>query len=257
MNLRPSIQITVILCAALLFAGCVKDVSIADQAADKTVIEAIIEVGEPVVEVYIHGLRGVIEDQVLSNLNITLNGPVEEVTLSPIPARPGYYEGIFSNHILPESSYTLTVERESEVISAEATTPPSMAAFSSSKEYLDATLSGDLVFLEWTGVNTGSVNEYFYVIELIPLEEDAEELRNSYGESSPSRVVSFTSEITLSVDVFNFFGDHSIEVFAISKDFEALYVAQPDAGLNGPSNIQNGYGYFLGASVIQGSLEIR
>ena len=257
MNLRPSIQITVILCAALLFTGCVKEVPIADQAADKTVIEAVIEVAQPKVEVYIHGLRGVIEDQVLSTLSVTVSGPQEGLSLSPVLDKPGYYEGVFSEPILPESSYSLTVEREGELISAEAITPPIMGTLSSSKDFLDATINGDLVFLEWTGVNTGSVNEYFYVIELIPLDADAEEIIKVYGVSSPSRVVSYNSEASLSVDDFNFFGHHSIEVFAISKDFEALYVAQPDAGLNGPSNIQNGYGYFLGASVIQGSLEIR
>lgn len=256
MNLRPSIQITMILCAALLFAGCAKEVPIADRAADKTVIEAIIEVNQSQVEVYVHGLRGVIEDQYLSSLNITVNGPEEGMILSPVSEKPGYYQGVFSNPIQPESSYALTVEREGAFISAETITPPAMSTLSSSKEYLDATISGDLVFLEWTGVNDGSVNEYFYVVELIPLEEDAEVIK-LYGDSSPSRVVSYTSEVTLSIDDFNFFGHHSIEVFAISKDFEALYVAQPDAGLNGPSNIQNGYGYFLGTSVIHGALEIR
>ena len=68
MNLRPSIQVAVLLCIALLFIGCAKEVPIVDQAADKLVIEGTLEVGQPINDFRIHGLRGVVEDQPQNDL---------------------------------------------------------------------------------------------------------------------------------------------------------------------------------------------
>ncbi len=257
MNLRTNKLLAAMLCIALLFVGCAKESTLADQAAEKLVIECTLEVGEPIEGVYVHGLRGIVADEAQSDLHIEIIDEVNTVLLSPIIDKPGFYQGPETYLISPESSYSLNVVFGEELISAETSTPPTMGVLSSSKDHIDAEIQGDLVFLEWTGVNTGSFNEYFYVIELIPLDDDAEAIMRFSENEKANNVLAYTSEATLSINDFNFFGPHSIKVYAISKDFEALFAPQSNVNQNGPSNIMNGYGYFIGASVIEGSLEIR
>ncbi len=256
MNLNFYIQSPLLLCIALLFVGCAKELPIAEQAADSLVVEATLVVGEPIQEVFVHGLRGVVEDQTQSTLRVEVNSPSENFLLSPIADKPGYYQGPETYLVEEETSYTLSIPFNDELVFAETETPPSMEVLSYSKDHIDAEVQGDLVFLEWTGVNTGSFNEYFYVIELTPLDSEADAIVRISEDPKSSNVLSYTSEATLSIEDFNFFGPHSIKVYAISKDYESLFSPQSDSGLNGPSNIQNGYGYFLGTSVIEGDLDI-
>jgi len=257
MNPNFYIQSPVLLCIALLFVGCAKEVPIAEQAADILVVEATLVVGEPIQEVFIHGLRGVVEDQTQHNLQVKVTGPTEDIVLSPVADKPGYYQGPETYLITQNASYTLSIPFNDELVLAETETPPSMEALSYSKDHIDAEVQGDLVFLEWTGVNTGSFNEYFYVIELTPLDSQAAEIVRISEDPKSSSVLSYTSDATLSIEDFNFYGAHSIKVYAVSKDYESLFTPQSDSGVNGPTNIQNGYGYFLGTSVIEGDLEIR
>jgi len=257
MKPKLTIQSPVFLCIALLFMGCAKEVSIDDQAAEILVIESTLEVGSPINDLYIHGLRGLVADEPMSDLRVELTSGTDAMILSPDDDKPGYYDGPQTYLISPERSYSLKIVSGDELITAETTTPPNMGMLSSSKDHIDAEVQGDLVFLEWTGVNNGSFNEFFYVIELIPLDDDAEAIQRFSDDAKTNNVVTYTSEATLSIDDFDFFGPHSIKIYAISKDYENLFTPQASANANGPSNIMNGYGYFIGASVIEGSLEIR
>jgi hypothetical protein len=256
MNPNFYIKSPLILCIALLFVSCAKEVPVAEQAADILVVEATLVVGEPIQEVFIHGLRGVVEDQTQSSLQVELISPTERLFLSPIADKPGYYQGPETYLIEPETSYALSIPFNDELVQAETETPPIMEALSYSKDYIDAEMQGDLVFLEWTGVNMGSFNEYFYVIELTPLDSEAEAIVRLGEDPKTTNVLSYTSEATLSIEDFNFYGPHSIKVYAVSKDYESLFTPQSTPEINGPTNIQNGYGYFLGTSVIEGDLEI-
>lgn len=245
------------LAAAVLLSSCSKPDSIVDQAAEQLVVKAVLKVGEPIQEVQISGLDGAATGTLSGIHTVKVSSDNVNTALSPVPGRPGFYQAPDNILIEEKSTYTLSIQRGDEFITAQSSTPPSMNDLVSSKDHIETTLSDDLVFLEWSGVNTGSFQEYFYMVELIPMDEEAETIRQVTGDYQSSKIISNVPEVTLSVDDFDFFGDHSIKVYAVSKEHEALFAPQADPGLNGPSNILGGHGYFIGASMVEGALEVR
>ncbi len=245
------------LCFALVFASCAKDDGFQDRFDSKMVLEASLEVGAPISDFYAHQLLGNASSSAIEGLEIEVVSNEGSIFLTESAENKGYYNGPEKALILPETTYSLSTSYKGHTISSEAVTPPSMEILESSKDFLDADIHADLLFLEWSGVNTGSFNEYFYVIELIPEEDSPEEIIRTSGEEFKSRVLSYTSEVTLSIDDFNYYGNHLIRVHAINKVFKSMFQPQSSANQDGPSNIMGGYGYFISSSVVETHLEIR
>lgn len=246
-----------LLCFALVLTSCAKYDGFEERTASKLVISAVLEAGATVNSVHCQGLAGSSDRNGISGLEIKISSAQGNVILTEDPSQKGIYQGPEDFIIEAEMDYTLETSYSNQVISSHTSTPPSMELLEASKDYLDASIQGDLVFLEWSGVNTGSFNQYFYVVELTSLEDSPASIKADDVEPLKSSVVSYTSEATLSIDDFNFFGDHLIRVYALDKEFEELFIAQGNSNQDGPSNIEGAFGYFLGSSVVETQLEIR
>lgn len=228
-----------------------------DQFEDKLVIDATLEVGKTISDIHAHSLLGMGNEEDISNLEIVISNCSHSVVLTEDPKNKGHYYGPEDFVISPLMEYSIKTNYKDAEITASSTSPPEMEALQTSKEFIEADIQGDLVFLTWSALNTGSFKEYFYIVELVPLDEDAEMIMRFSGSEQKSTVVSFNPELTLSIDDFNFYGDHLIKVYAMSNTYEHLFTPQTNITDNGPTNIDGAYGYFIASSVIETTLEIR
>jgi hypothetical protein len=229
--------------------------TIEEQIEELTIVDARLVAGQGVDDFYVHGLRGDREDQGIEGLDIVLSSDFSSVKLEGIPGNPGYYRSPAGFLLSPSTSYHFSTNDDGRLLSAHTQCPPNMEDFATSKDEIDASLNGDLVFLEWSGVNTGSVNEYFYVIDIHSLSDDPDYI-NPLEAPTSAQLYSYTPELTLSLADFNFFGPHSIEVHAVSLEHEPLYRPQASPEVNGPSNIMGGYGFFISSTVLEGQVNI-
>ncbi|NNC83796.1 MAG: DUF4249 family protein [Flavobacteriales bacterium] len=247
-----------LLCIALIFSACTKEESISEQFESKLVIDASLETGSPIQDIHAHTLIGNGPEQMIEGLEIFILSEGENILLSEDPESPGVYHGPAETIIAPETEYSLRVNYKETAISATTITPPSLESVQTSKDFLEVDIQGDLVFLSWDDLNEDiSFNQFFYVIELVPEEDDPEAIMRFSGGGMTSTVVSYQAEATLSIDDFLYYGSHLIKVYAIDKQYEHLFAPQDDITVDGPTNIQGGYGYFLGVSAVQTSFEIR
>lgn len=257
MNLLNNILPLSMLCFALILGSCSEKESIQDQFESKLVIHANLEAGTSISGLEARSLTGFNGTESISDLEFVITSGTESVTLTERPGNDGIYDGPEEFFIQAGEEYSMNLVYKDESISSSTACPPLMTALQSSKEYLEVDMQGDLVFLEWAPINTGSFNEYFYVIELIPLDSDAEQISRSSGELPKSKVLSYTSEATLSINDFNYYGEHLIKVSAVNKEYEYLYLPQENYSINGPTNISGAYGYFIATSSVETSLEVR
>jgi len=246
-----------LLCFALILGSCSKQETIEEQYNSKLVLNARIEVGSAISSIHAHSLLGQGQVDGVEDLDIIISTGEESIVLFEDTRNPGYYHGPEDFIVEAGEEYTLSTTYADNTISAQTLTPPSMEVLASSKTYLEADIQDDLIFLEWSNINSGSFNEYFYVLELTSLDADPIALVRVASSEFKSTVVSYVSEATLSVDDFAYYGEHKIKVYAVNKAYEHLFQSQQDFSTNGPSNIEGAFGYFIGSSAVETLIEIR
>jgi len=242
--------------------SCEKPRTIEEQLADQVVVEARLTAGAPVTDFRIHGLAGHGDAKAYSNLDVVLvDSDGLELPLHASADEDGLYHSAAGELIQEEMFYTLAFDFKGRRITSESMVPPNMEVIDSSKDYIDTEILGELIFVDWSGINSGSFNRYFYLVELIPLDEDLESIR-SMGNATVvnpvgSKMISYNNSTTLSLANFDYYGEHIIRISAVDKEHEHLFKEQMEVNQNGPSNIQGGFGYFYAASAIETVIDIR
>lgn len=258
MNLYRPKHISPLVLLLLLLSACLKTDSEQEQALGIAVLKAELEVGQAVSDISFETLKGLHPSEAISGLTVRLSSDEQSTQLMEDPSHPGHYYGPDNFIIEALKNYTLSTSYDESSLSAVTSTPPVMGSLASTKDYIDSEITGDLVDLEWSGINSGSFNEYFYVLEIITLDPSAEQIdRFEVGETQTTYIRTRVPEVTLSINDFNFYGPHNIKVHAVNLDMEALFTQQSDLSQSGYSNVQGGYGYLIGTSTVQGAIEIR
>jgi hypothetical protein len=249
------------LCIAVALISCVKQVPIPDQAEKVIVVNGFLETGLPVHHIHLSGLNtgdGIIG---VTGLDVQISDGERSIQLQERADGSGFYDGDDSFIVQSGFNYTLEFLWNEKTITAQTKSTPLLQNLDVSKQYLDIDEDNDLVFLEWEGVNQGSFNEYFYLVTVQPLAniEDLEYINRAHGEASAPRAISLTynPELTLVEEFFNYYGEHLVQIRAISKTHEELFRAQLDYSQNAPGNVNGAAGFFVGTSVLSTVIDIR
>jgi hypothetical protein len=250
-----------VLFAALLISSCTPEQSIDEQRAGYVALDVFLKSGQSIDNIHVRSLTHQGSSYGVSDLDVYLRSEENTYKLSENAAQPGHYFYDDRFELVEEGvEYKLSLYHDGEVVSATTTAPPMISNLSLSTEVLDSEIDGELLSVDWKGINQGSFAEYFYIIKITPLSE--EEFLVPLDDkclSCPKAVgdVILNSDATLTIDDFNYYGDHLIEVFAISNENKDLFVSQTDLAENGLSNVQNGTGFFVGVSVLSDYINIK
>lgn len=159
-----------------------------------------------------------------------------------------------------ERAYRIEVDHNGITVSAETTVPPpiNIVQVSTTTIPVNSESLGQPIFTVLWTANT-------QVSRVLTLQEP------EGGDVIPFTVPSgnFSNQFRLPVpgqgttlwDIdFRYYGEHVLRIFTISKDFEDVFFYTPSDGgeqlTRGPSNVQNGAGFFTGASTYEIEIEI-
>jgi hypothetical protein len=239
------LSLFLMLCIAGALISCVKQVPVPEQAEKVLVVNGFLETGLPVNHIHLSGLNTGDGINGVSGLDVHISDGETTVQLIIQYGRNYFLEFLWNG----------------KTVTAQTKSTPLLQNLSVSKPYLDIEQGNDLIFLEWEGLNQGSFNEYFYLVTIQPLAnvDDLEYINRAYGEQSTPRTISLTynPELTLVNDFFNYYGEHLIQIRAISKEHEGLFRAQLDYSQNAPGNIMGAAGFFVGTSFLSTVIDIR
>ena len=245
---------------ALSMVSCVKQIPVAEQASDVVVVNAFIETGRTADDIFLSSLDSGQGMSGISDARVTLRSEGTFISLDEDPARPGHYRDLEGIFLKPNTSYDLEILLDGERFTSQTITPPSLLELNVSKQYLEVEQDNDLVFLEWEGLNSGSFNEFFYLVTMRPLAllSELEEIQRSPQENELMVInVTYNPELLLSTDFFRYYGNHLIEIKAIRLEHEELFLTQMDVSGNGASNIDGAVGFFVGTSTLATVIEVR
>jgi hypothetical protein len=255
------LSLFLMLCIAGALISCVKQVPVPEQAEKVLVVNGFLETGLPVNHIHLSGLNTGDGINGVSGLDVHISDGETTVQLQERADGSGFYDGEDTFIIQYGRNYFLEFLWNGKTVTAQTKSTPLLQNLSVSKPYLDIEQGNDLIFLEWEGLNQGSFNEYFYLVTIQPLAnvDDLEYINRAYGEQSTPRTISLTynPELTLVNDFFNYYGEHLIQIRAISKEHEGLFRAQLDYSQNAPGNIMGAAGFFVGTSFLSTVIDIR
>lgn len=255
--------ITLLSSVALLFLACEKQ-NTENIESKTTVVEGYLHAGKTIDSLKItQSLSLAIADNIiaLDDLVVTISDSSNQYTLNSIGN--GFYQNtalIIEN----DKSYRLEIERDGAIISAETYIP-------NKKEAQISVTEVELPKIELNGtigLPTGSINavditwdnsegDYYYVsirnIEINPeiINENVaanDELSRRFIISEP-QISSFYAIFPRRE--FSHYGTHQIIVYRVNPEYAALYESSGNSTLSleePPTNIENGFGIFTGAS---------
>lgn len=254
-------NIALIVAVLAVFSSCERDDGIASQRTEIIALDAFLKTGEPVSDINLRSLTHNGESEGLSGLNVYLKTEARVMKLEEHGSEAGHYSAEDRNFLIEEGEeYRLTLEYNDEVVTASTIAPPALEDIRLSNNVFNSENENELLFIEWTGINQGSA-EYFYVVRLTPIGDEEMLVPIDDGKSASSArsvgEVLLNPKATLRLEDFNYYGDHLVEVFAISNTYKEYFLPHSDFSQNGATNVENGVGYFLGVSRLKAFIEVR
>lgn len=169
---------------------------------------------------------------------------------------------VSQNGVSFQASDTLSLEvwsmdKDERIVQGSVVFPPQISMLSFSKDSIslaDAVTSSTLI---WSALDD---TRYSYFLRLENLEDVKVPLNFSAGKFAERHTgPQINSTLVIQADDFQYYGRHKLSVFAIDRDFESFYFADPSdiRGLliQGPSNLNGAMGFAAGMT--QFSVEIE
>ena len=217
-------------------------------------VQGALVAGEPVsLDVY---------NQLGGEVEITkayLENEFGEITLS-YNATTQKLEGSPSSQVVENSTYTLKIETPQRDVSSMISIPPQIQITQVSAQNIpiDTSSQGQPIFsIIWT-LNEG-VSQIMNLEELNLSDEIPFSVPSGQFLISNGAPISGQGATLYDTD-FVSYGLHSLEVFAVPKEYESVFFYRPEPGEGevdqGPDNIWNGSGFIVGATKVAVSINL-
>ena len=233
-----------------------------EQRESTMVVDARIHSDQAIDGVYLETLSpdGHIHPDPISDAEVLVTYDERSFMLEEVDGEPGRYYDPTATIIQAETEVSMSIRWRDQDINANTAVPPLLTELEVTKDFLESLAADDILFLDWENLNTGSFNEWVYVIETVPL-GDLEDLQPISG-MEPSLdgrnlKLSYNSEGVLTIHDFDYLGEHVVRILAVHREYEVFFQPQADYSTNGPGNIQGGVGQFIGVSVLETRVDIR
>jgi len=226
--------------------SCIKVDDTSNQVKNLVVVQALIVAGESPSEIRLQGRNDQGEYLPATGFLLTLDGPLGTVILNESSA--GSYENLEAE-IFPQAVYVLSGSKQDVSFRAEASTPAIFELMNTVDAVIDVDSNQpfeQLINLDWT--DNGEVE---YVLVLSPLEASPTEIpfENEGGnfETVFANPQPESGTVLLASD-FKYFGAHQLDIYAISKDYSAIF--NPILQVNRDdvpyisTNLEGGFGFF-------------
>lgn len=232
------------------------------ESGSTLIVEGVLVAGEPADNVRVSLMRDFSETKVSDATVNLFSDAGDRIALSPRPDAQGvYFDADAAFTPQAGATYRIEVSYEDHFAHATTTVPVQIAATQISATTIPIT--GDSPGQPVFSVLWQSGAQFSHVLTLDNLEDAPQTipfdvLAGRFDEQYAVPVPGFGT--TLFDTDFEFYGLHTLSIFAIDKDYEAVFFYQPGESGNvitgGPENILGGAGYFTSASRLNIELEI-
>ena len=238
----------------LVLSGCSKEPDLHDQWEKAIAVEATLIVGHEVRNIRLKHLENgeySPEATPISDAQVELIVAGTEHTLTYNSEGEAYEkEGLL---VEPSTTYQLRVEYRDKTLTSSTTTPPDLHLKTNSEPFYSINPNypdTSLMTVWWNDIPTNR-----YVLHLKSLEQDPDPILfptdfPSFNESHLEPIEENT--FTMKVSELEYYGWHQLEVAAVNEKYTEVYDYSSQVNQNiieqGPSNIENGYGFFTGIS---------
>ncbi|MFZ6050816.1 DUF4249 family protein [Halocola ammonii] len=242
---------------ALLFIGllgCERDPDIHEQWEKVIAVEAMLTVGQEVHDIRLKHLENgdfSAEAIPISDAHVLLSTPDSTYALNYNSQTESYQkEGLL---VEASTTYHLKIEYRDQILESTTTTPPELQLQTSSEPFYD--IDPDAPDTTVMKVWWNSIPSSHYILHLRSLEEDPEPIffQEDYPGFNELHFEPTTdNSFAMKVSELEYYGWHQLDVVAVNEKYTAIYDYNTQGDQNileqGPSNIENGYGFFTGVS---------
>lgn len=240
---------------ALLLLSCQKEDNIAEQWEGSVAVEAILMVGEPMRDIRLKKLyHADYADQSgkrIIDAQVKVSTADTSFQLS-INSADSTYQNLQAI-VQPSTSYRLEIDYSGKQLSSEAVTPESLSFNENLSDtvYLDYENPQNKLF----SISWNEIPNHHYALHLSHMEENPESTTYELEYEDFNLIFSLpVAENNVSVNSAHFehVGWHRLEVYSIHHEYLEVYNYEDQFNQyileQGPSNIENGYGFFTGMS---------